>query len=326
MARKPHPPNAEMPDPLRARRRWRFVWRLGCWGAAAAASLAAVTLVSQTEVGRARLRLALAQTPALGHVLSVAEVPPRSADNKSGEMRRLERAVYGLAADRDRIAERVSSLERNLDDMTGSIKTVTDATAAAQAASEAVKEKLVAPPRTAPAPAPMMNFPPIISMVGAPPQPPPAHATVPPSPSKASIPPKTSAPEQAEAAVPVASPPPARPVEVPLPPVRVANAASEPAHPARPTQHEYGIDVAGAPTIEALRVQWAALKSNYGPLLVGLHPLASPRRHQTGRTDYRLLIGPLPNLGDAVGLCARLTAVGAFCQPAQFAGEVLVQR
>ena len=318
MASSTVPPQKRNPDPPKPRNPRRDLWRLGCWGGAAALSLAAVALITQTEVGRARLRQAVIPMPELGQAVATAEVPPPSVDNKV-EIRRLQDAVRTLTADRDRLAARLAGLERNLDDMTGSIKTVTDATAATQAATEAVKQKIGAPPVAPVTTVPVMNFPSIISMVAAPPPPPADSKPAASEPAKLAL-------NEAVAAAPNPAPPPKaleKVMEVPMPPTRTASVASEPLHAAPAVTHEFGIEVAGAPNIEALREQWAAIKSNYGPLMVGLHPIVSPRRHRAGHADYRLVVGPLPNLGAAAGICARFTAAGAFCQPAKFTGELL---
>ncbi len=352
------PPQQRLTEPSETATFRRGLWRAGSWGVAAAVSLAAVAVVSQTDGGKTRLRDAVAQAPAIRHVFlagnapqrpvamtparPVAAMPSHTADNKA-EMQRLETAVHTLTADRDRLASRLASLEQNLDDMTGSIKAVTDATAAARAATDEVKVKIAQRPPAAPPPVapPAMNFPPIISMVGASPPSVPAAAPMP-SPAKpaevkpakpleanAQAPSEPGAPAKQNAALVHAAPsaPPAAPpklVAVPMPPTHVASVTRDPAQPAPPARREFGIDVAGARSIGALHAQWAAVKSNFGPLLVGMHPLAAP--HHTGRSRYRLVVGPVPSLAAAARLCARLTAAGSLCEPTNFVGRRLVQR
>ena len=101
--------------------------------------------------------------------------------------------------------------------------------------------------------------------------------------------------------------------------------ANEPAAepPPPPAKGDFGIDLGGAASIEALRSHWAALKANHGPLLAGLQPLAAqhPRR-PSGVTD-RLVAGPLPNTAEAARLCARLPAMRTGCHPAKFSGAQL---
>jgi SPOR domain len=352
------PPQQRLTEPSGATASGRGLWRAGSWGLAAAVSLAAVAVVTQTDVGKTRLQDAVAQAPALRHVFlagnasqrpaattparPVAAMPVHTADNKA-EMQRLETAMRTLTADRDRLAGRLASLEQNLDDMTGSIKAVTDATAAARAATDEVKVKIAQRPPAAPPPVapPTMNFPPIISMVGAaPPSATPAALTSiagKPAESKPSRPLEANAQAPSEPGAPVKhdaapahaapSAPPAAPpklVAVPMPPTHVASATRETAQPAAPARHEFGIDVAGARSIGALHAQWAAVKSNFGPLLVGMHPLAAP--HHKGHSRYRLVVGPVPSLAAAARICARLTAAGSLCEPANFVGTRLVQR
>jgi SPOR domain len=349
---------SEAPEARNPRRIFlRALWRAGRWGAAAAFALTAVAFITQTEAGKLRLQEAAAQAPGLRHVFLGSSFPARrtasapaqpaaaapagNASNQA-ELRRLEQAVGNLTTDRDRLARRLASLEQRLSDMTGSIKAVTDATAATRATTDDTKQMKVVQPPTSPPP--MVNFPPIISMVAAPP--PQATAKFA-SPSKApeaksaktleeaaktpteavASPKEAVAPKEKESAAQkpgAATTAPPKMVDVPLPPTHVASVAREPAPIAAPTRPEYGVNVAGAQNLSGLRVQWAAVKSNFGPMLVGLHPIASTRH--SGRSRYRLVVGPLPNRAAAVGLCTRLTAAGSLCEPANFVGEPLTHR
>jgi len=194
------------------------------------------------------------------------------------------RPVLTLAADRDRLTARLASLERNLDDMTGSIKR--------QATLAAAAPKAPAP--AAPTIAPL---------------------AMPASTDTAATWPGTA---QTQAAA-------ATPDPVPLPPTRVAAApASEPvAEP--PRKPEFGVDLGGAPTMDVLSARWAAVKANFGPLLTGLHPLATHDR-RPGSTDFRLLVGPLPTAAAATQLCARFVAARVTCRTAKFDGQRLAQQ
>ena len=89
----------------------RRAWRLGAWSAITVLSVAAAVIAAYTETGARRL--ALGDAP-----LVASAAPPSVSDSES---RRLADAVRALSADRDRLAVRVSTLERNLDDVTGSI-------------------------------------------------------------------------------------------------------------------------------------------------------------------------------------------------------------
>ena len=74
-----------------------------------------------------------------------------------------------------------------------------------------------------------------------------------------------------------------------------------------------------------LRIHWAVMKANYGPLLAGLHPLASRYpKHPTGVT-YRVVAGPLPTAAEAAKLCARFPVTRTGCHPAKFNGVQLAE-
>lgn len=89
----------------------RKAWRLGAWSGITILSVAAALIAAYTETGARRL--------ASGEsMVTSREALSPAADN---ETRRLADAVRVLTADRDRLAARVGALERNLDDVTGSI-------------------------------------------------------------------------------------------------------------------------------------------------------------------------------------------------------------
>ena len=193
MAIEPVPQEPDMIE-IRARRfDLRALLRLTAWGGAAAVALGAVAFVSQTESGSQRLELALAAAELPVKPVATVKIPPRR--EQDAEIARLQTQVRTLAADRDRLAERVAGLEHNIEDMTGSIKR--------QAAQ------------------PALAMPPILSTVPAP-GPPPAATAEPPVVS----PPATTAakpePVQQQAEAPAQASPPR--AAVPLPPVRIAAA------------------------------------------------------------------------------------------------------
>jgi hypothetical protein len=300
----------------------RQLWRLGAWGGAAAVALVAVAFVSRTQVGEQRIQLALANASESGRAGVVAALPPRSQAStpaSDAETQRLAEAVRKLTADRDRLMARIASLERNIDDMTGSIK------AAAQANEAAASVK---PPVAETTAAPVVSAPKSVESKTA------ESKTV----ESKSVEPNPVEPKPLEpmsAAEPMAFPPgphaaaalapaPFEPVLVPLPPVRIAMAQpSEAAMPAEPFKPEFGIDLGTGATLDALRAHWAAVKANFGPLLVGLRPLASPRKLRAGGTDYRLVAGPVQDVAAAVRLCARFAGGRTACRPARFDGEQL---
>lgn len=215
--------------------------------------------------------------------------PPPAAE-KDAETKRLQAQLLTLAADRDRLMARIASLEHNLDDVTGSIKR--------QAAMATAAAEAKAPPPPPPAAAPTVALTPNTVR------------------TETYTAPITPAPAQGETPTGDA---------VPLPPTRVATAiASEPAA-EMPRKPEIGIDLGGASNMEVLNARWMAIKANYGPLLTGLHPLASHDRRQTA-ASYRLLVGPLPTRATATELCARFTAAHVICRTTKFDGEQMAQR
>lgn len=159
--------------------------RLAGWGVAATAALLFVVIAANSNGGRERLSVAFAgingtraaeaakaEAAQAAHLARVAAV---ESDN-----RRLTEIVRSLAGDRERLLTRMTTLERSLEDVTGSIK---------QQASAPV----------APPPAPQ----------------PPAQAAEPP-PKTAAVPPQTVAPAE-PAAVPIPPEKPNRAASAPAP-------------------------------------------------------------------------------------------------------------
>ncbi len=306
MANKSAPPEPDLPNIRKHLRKPRPFWRLFGWGCAATIALTALALTSQTEAGGKRLQLALVY---VGEPMrAVAEIP-RAAETEA-ETRRLAAQLRDLAADRERLTARIATLERSLEDVTGSIKQQ-----AAQAAPPQATAAAESPPPvpSAPATAPVADSA----------EPPPAAAL--PSLKPLAI------PERHEAAAPRAAPKQQiaepLPEPIPLPPVRVAavppnETAAVPPPPLKP---EFGIDLGGATSVEALRIHWAGMKANHGPLLAGLRPVIMTRvRHPAG-VDYRLVAGPLPSITAAAQLCARFPLSRAGCRPARFNGAHLAE-
>src|SRR5690242_932805 len=96
--------------------------RLTTWAAAAAVSVAIAALACITPTGSQRIDAAIAAWS--GSDTRQTQLAARKSDIDS-ERRATNDALRLLAADRDRLLTRVTSLERNLDDITGSIKSQT---------------------------------------------------------------------------------------------------------------------------------------------------------------------------------------------------------
>jgi hypothetical protein len=253
----------------------RRAWRLGAWSGIALLCVAAAVVSAYTETGARRL--ALGDAP-----LIPTAAPPPVSDN---EARRLADAVRVLSADRDRLAARVSALERNLDDVTGSIP------------NRSGPERGGAPnPAASPLPPNLM--------------PPPSVSTT--------APPVVVAP----ASPPVRTPPQAPVVSRPTasPPIAADAAATG----STATRTEFGIDLGTAATVEGLRNLWTAIKGTQAPLLEGLRPVVAVRDGaKPGTLELRLVAGPLANAGVAAKLCAALADAGLTCAPAVFDGQRL---
>ncbi len=266
----------------------RALWRLSAWGGAAALALVAVAFASQTENGSRRLT-ALASTDLPERPVATVTIPPHRQEE--WEIARLEAQLRTLTADRDRLAERVASLEHNIGDLTGSIN------------RQAAQTPQSPPGAPSAAAAPMIS-PPTTTEIKAGEKPAQKAATA--SPEALAVAPQQTAEAPHEA--------------VPLPPVRVAALPAEPTAP--PPKPEFGVALASSSSLEVLHMQWSALKANFGPLLAGLQPIAAREQRGTA-TYYRLVLGPLPNAPAAAKLCARLTAAHAPCHAGKFSGDPL---
>ena len=115
------PPILDLTEGRKRRRDMRALWRLSAWGCGAAVALAALAITTQTEGGSERLALAFSPGNSPPLAVEIAQLKQRTIE-KDTEAKRLEGQVSTLAADRDRLTARLASLERNLDDVTGSIK------------------------------------------------------------------------------------------------------------------------------------------------------------------------------------------------------------
>jgi hypothetical protein len=103
---------------MTAVRRTQLV-RLGVWISLATFAVIVVFLVARTETGIRRIAILL--TPVEAARTSKTPQLAKQPSDQEGEQRRLAEAVRVLIADRDRLAARLTVLERNLDEVTGSI-------------------------------------------------------------------------------------------------------------------------------------------------------------------------------------------------------------
>jgi hypothetical protein len=252
-----------------------------------------VTVASPTGVDLPRSP----QVPA-ATVQIAPQVAPRPTEAEKAT-RQLSEAVSGLTADRDRLVARIASIERNLEDVTGSIKQ--------QAASAPVSNPAV-PPTMAPAPA----------------------ATAP-APTRSQSQPEPAAPQAAPAPAPGAIAAPPSP-----PAARVASVAaiqepepakSEPAksEPAKSRIVDFAVDIGGATTFEGLRALWNSVRGATADLFDDLHPMVAARESKARGVDLRLIVGPIASTEAATQMCATLLAARRYCQMTIFEGQPLTQ-
>ena len=124
--------------------------RLGIWIALATVAVLTAVLTARTETGVRRIATLL--TPAPPETGRAAKAPtPQLASRQAeqdAEQRRLSETIRVLAADRDRLLARLSTLERTVEDVTGSIPPVAANSKAAAPAVAVVAAPLPALPST----------------------------------------------------------------------------------------------------------------------------------------------------------------------------------
>jgi hypothetical protein len=245
---------------------------------------------------------------------------------------RLAETVRRLTTDRDKVLARLDTLERNID-VTGSIHegaTVRDATAtrpvappspAATSSSKpeptsAASTSQVASLPSAQAASPTEDTPgqrpgaiaPFPTTLLAPPSPPTSTTPVGAAPQPAPTPQTAPTPVAAEPAKPIAT--------------------VNPAADSVATRTEFGVDLGGDRTVDALRALWTSLRAGrHASLFTGLRPLVAIREvGKSGAVELRLVVGPVANAGAAARLCGTLAAQGLACQPTVFDGQRLALR
>jgi len=107
----------------------RGLVRLGSWGAAAVGALLIAAMAIQSDNGSRRMAGALSLQPTASPQLAVR------GQEIDAETKRLIESVRTLSSDRDRLLARVTVLERNLEDVTGSVGRIGNAQNAATQSS-----------------------------------------------------------------------------------------------------------------------------------------------------------------------------------------------
>jgi hypothetical protein len=331
--------------------------RLGGWGFCMALALGVTVTVARTDRGVERIEQVFAGLHGPAKPAASTQVAQTRPDPEI-ETRRLAAQIQILKADREKLVTRVAALERNLDDVTGSVKQTVERIAAAReldpenddsAANSpdetgggdtlgraadrpekprAALRELTPLPRTVPAP----SAPAVTDAGGATPVPLVAHptvvATTPPI-STAGMPMSltamTSGDNSAKA--------PARPAAAAsLARLETTRGVTTPDDSKRhnspeartPTRLDYGIDLGGASTVEALRSLWATTKAEHAPLLDRLQPAVVLRpTGKGGAPQLRLMAGPFADAGSAATICKTFVAGRGVCRPFAFDGQKL---
>lgn len=277
--------------------------RLAVWGGGATLAVLLAVVASYSDANSRRLMAA--DGPKAG-------APPAQLASRLPEIdaqtQRLAGVVDGLAADRERLAARIGTIERNLEDVTGAIKRQgVDSSNAASATLPAPAGASAASPATAPTTKESAKEAPKDAgkEVAAAPLPGPLDILAARQPATAS---------EAQPAPPEAL--------VNLPAIRSdETAAADPS-----AKVEFGVDVGGAVNFDGLRVLWISTKGSNAALFEGLYPVVAVRENsRTKNAELRLVAGPLGNVEHAARLCANLSATRRYCQPVAFEGQRLAE-
>lgn len=277
----------------------RQLGRFALWAGLAILALLAALAAARSETGLRRINEALNGVPAAAAAQNPQKAPagPSTAE-VDAEVRRLARAIERLAADRDRILDRLAALEQS-QDITGSLPNHArpDSAEAQAAAAPAGAFAAAVPPKS---------------------------ADVPGRPSEPATPAPTTETPTASATI-AGLPLSQRALNVLDTAQQIA--AARRAAESVVTKTQFGIDLGSGADIETLRRLWITVKAQHGALLEGLRPVVAKR--ETGRpgaVEWRLVAGPLGNAAAAARLCAVLGATGRVCRTVPFDGQQLAQR
>jgi hypothetical protein len=314
----------------------RPLLRLTVWGTCALVAVGATVVAGRSEVGAARAKVAIAMlraapSDAIHRPSNMLANRPMAPDENE---QRLAEQVRALTADRDRLAERVATLEHNLNDVTGSIARL-PAVNANNGASHGVSNNPASTDSAAnPAPPPQEKAGAATPAVTAP-------QLLPIRVAAANDDRAVSAPAAAQpgvglpAAVPLPRPAPlatilsyvnsTSPLRAVAPHSRLASVNAARSSPQNAVSN-FAIDLGSATNVDTLRAHWGAVKAAHGGMLAGLQPLVSVRRStRPGFTEFHLVAGPVTDTETVARLCAALISVRVPCHPSTFTGHRLDQ-
>jgi hypothetical protein len=288
------------------------LWGLGLWGVAAVGALTLSLMAGQLPVHAQRTQLAPSD---LGDRAGQVEA---TIQEGRLEARRLAAAIETLNADRDRLFQRLSTLEQGLDLVTGSIRNTEDRPKAAPWPNMAVAPVVESAPATItlPAPAPA---PPLMA---------PVAATAPPAEAEraATMVAARTEPPPAEIPSSLPTPAPSAILALPIPDPQPAapEADGRPAEDAPVAWAEFGVDLGAANSLNGLRALWRGLARTHGPQLEGLRPLLAVRERNNGLgLQLRLIAGPIKDAAAAARICAALSEAARNCRTTAFDGQRL---
>jgi len=265
-------------------------------------ALAVVAGTTFSDVGSERLKQTIASILEPAKLGAPIDTKAQQLAELEKQTRDLTQTVRDLTTERDQVKTRLASLEQSLEDITGTVRK--------QSAQIAAQNSALDQPKP---PAPTVSAPPTVSAAASPL----SSQHTPQAPQAAASTSKDVSPTGA----------------TPMPASRVASAApaatAKPeavAEPAPVTRKEMGIDIGGAPTLDALRAYWAGIKANAGPDLVGLQSSFTIRHKANAAPDYRLIIGPFPNGVAALRICAKLALNHIPCRAGTYTVQQLAER
>ncbi len=330
------------------------ITRYVVWGSVAvctvfAAALSIALAVSASRTTKAPVIAAKPATPAPAQQTTASIPAPPPAPTKSQtdlEISKLQDALRALAAERDRLVNRVDQLERSVGDITASIAKEKEkpASPTPRASNEAAIQPSASGPqaRQSPAMPPMrpdsapnqmaMQQPSLQMQRGQ--QRAMDDDDAPPAPQARGGPNSPGTFNQTTMNARQVQPPPVPPAPIganrlqyPNQQAMAPNQASPQPSDSTASRTEFAIDLGGEASIDGLRALWANIRGNHGAALEGLRPLVSVRDGvKQGTVELRLVAGPLANAGAAARACAMLHAKGVPCQTTIFDGQRLALR
>jgi hypothetical protein len=291
----------------------RPLLRIGAWGACAVIAVTGVVYAGRTDVGAERAQIALAtlrEAPReiVAHPGSLLAAIRPTADD--AETKRLSEAVLKLTADRDRLANRVATLEQNLTDLTGSIARAQGPAGAAAPGAPRADDKAEAFPPPAPPDAASPSSGGDSRSIAAEP--------AAPAPAATAAPARSSRMATIQSYVSSSAPPSGGSES------RVAAAPADATPPADTPPNGYAIDLGTATNVNTLRAHWGSVKTAHAAMLEGLRPLVSVRQSsRPGFTEFHLVAGPVADADAAARLCQALASARVPCRPSTFDGQRL---